>query len=383
MESARERRSPIRQTLFRQIGAGSHLVQLPGPSANEVFLGLSALPGESATNLFQRLYAFLAAHPELRIVRQDVFGVVPDRATNEAKAYRLNGSEWPVTWVAGGNGDGPPVAGLQIHALNARAVRPVLWHGRGVGAQFEDEHARYCVLAGLRSAQADLERPAQASEVLELMERILAQAGFTFHEVVRTWFYLDNILDWYGEFNQVRNRFFAQRAVSNGRMPASTGVGGRNAAGTAVVADLLAMSPKHAGASWMAVPSPLQSTAADYGSAFSRAVELCLPGQRRLYVSGTASILPDGRTAHPDDVKAQVALTMDVVQAILQSRGMTWTDAVRGIAYFKHTEAVPVLGNWLSSRGLADVPIILAKNDICRDDLLFELELDAVVVATQ
>jgi enamine deaminase RidA (YjgF/YER057c/UK114 family) len=148
-----------------------------------------------------------------------------------------------------------------------------------------------------------------------------------------------------------------------------------------VVADLLAMQPKRPEVRCFAVPSPLQCPALEYGSSFSRAVEVAIPGQRRLYISGTASIHPDGRTAHVGDAEAQVALTMEVVAAILQSRGMDWTDTVRGIGYFKHMADAPLLDAWCAVRGLAGWPVIAAKNDICRDDLLFELELDAIRLA--
>ena len=67
-----------------------------------------------------------------------------------------------------------------------------------------------------------------------------------------------------------------------------------------------------------AVPSPLQCPALDYGSSFSRAVELVAGDHRRLFVSGTASISPEGHTLHVGDVDAQVARTMEVVEAMLE-----------------------------------------------------------------
>ena len=60
---------------------------------------------------------------------------------------------------------------------------------------------------------------------------------------------------------------------------------------------------------------------------------------------------------------------------------MEWTDTVRGIGYFKHMSDAPLLDAWCASHGLAGWPVIAAKNDICRDDLLFELELDAIRLA--
>ena len=129
------------------------------------------------------------------------------------------------------------------------------------------------------------------------------------------------------------------------------------------------------------VRSPLQSAALEYGSSFSRAVELDLPDHRRLYISGTASINPNGITVHVGDPKAQVALTMKVVHAILASRGMDWADVTRGLAYFRHAEDAPLFENYRINNNIPLFPVVIAENCICRDDLLFEIEVDAIKIA--
>ncbi len=359
--------------------SGMQVIRLPNGTFQEAFITVPAIGFEEPASLFQRLYDFLADNPRLRIVRQDVFGLVNDPLKiNHTKAYRLNGAEWPMTWVEEGNGDGGPVAGIQAHAVTGIDVRPVHLDGRTVGTIFEDENARYCVLGGLRPATNEKPRDEQVWETLELMEAGLATAGMNFGHVLRTWFYLDDILDWYDRFNAVRNDFFKERKVYEGIVPASTGVGGSNSAGTALVADLIAVVPKNDTVTIKPVASPLQCPALEYGSSFSRAVELGLPSQRRLYVSGTASIAPGGQTVHVGDVKRQVRLTMDVVAAILNSRQMGWEDVTRVIGYFKHTEDAPEFSHYCREQRLPDMPVIIAKNDICRDDLLFEIEVDAV-----
>lgn len=370
-------RTPLVSSL-RQPGSHLQVVRVPGDRSAEAFLTLPSQPGESPAELFQRFYRWVEANPEFRILRQDVFGVVADHSHPPGAMYRLNGAEWPFTWVEQGNGAGSPVAGIQVHAISGPEVHPVRVDGRTLGATFEDRHARYCVLAGLQPRNPIASRAEQTREVFALMQEALTSVGLGFHDVFRTWFYLDDILDWYGEFNEGRDEFFRHHEVFDRLVPASTGVGGRNAARTALVADLMALRPKSDAVRCTAVPSPLQCPALEYGSSFSRAVEISTPHQRRLYVSGTASILPDGQTAHAGDIDAQVALTMDVVGAILESRGLTWTDTVRGIGYFKNMADAPVFARWCAARGLSAWPVIVTKNDICRDDLLFELELDAV-----
>ena len=361
--------------------AGRHFVELGRGAAREAFLTLPALPGEAPAALLGRLYRWLDDSPDWRILRQDVFGVVGDAASHRSgKAHRLGGRDWPQTWVEQGNGEGSPVAGLQVQAVAGLPTKPVRVDGRTLGILHEDEWARYCVLGGLQSTRPDDPREAQSEQVLALMHQALAEAGMGFSNVIRTWFYLDDILEWYDGFNAVRNAFFEKHGIFDGLVPASTGIGGGNAAGGALVADLIAIEPKSPALSLRAVPSPLQCPALEYGSSFSRAVEIRTPGEQRLLVSGTASIAPEGHTIHVGNVDAQVATTMEVVGAILESCGLGWQDSVRAIGYFKHANDIGAFDRYCASAGLPALPIIITKNDVCRDDLLFELEVDAIRV---
>ena len=153
---------------------------------------------------------------------------------------------------------------------------------------------------------------------------------------------------------------------------------GGNAMDAALVAGLVALEPRDSEFGAFRVPSPLQSSAHDYGSSFSRAVEVDCPDHRRLYVSGTASIDKAGNTIFLDDCRAQVAKTMEVVQAILESRQMGWEDVTRALAYFKRAKDAPLLAAYRQENNLPPFPVIVAENDVCRDDLLFEIEIDAV-----
>jgi enamine deaminase RidA (YjgF/YER057c/UK114 family) len=207
----------------------------------------------------------------------------------------------------------------------------------------------------------------------------LAQAGMGMNNLARTWFFLDRILSWYGDFNGVRNDFFSRTELRAAGVPASTGVGGRNPAAASLASAAWAVRASDpASHPLVIVPSPLQCPAPAYGSAFSRALEIQSPGFRQLLVSGTASIEPGGRTAHPGDVQAQIGLTMEVVDAILASRGMSFSDVTRATAYYRSASDAPRFAGWLDRHDLRRMPVVHACCDICRDDLLFEIELDAI-----
>lgn len=283
---------------------------------------------------------------------------------------------WPVTRLEGH--DSPPglANGFQAWAVAGCHPTPVRLGNRVAGTRFEDDEAVYLALGDLRPGDPGQPRPDQARQVLDAMLELLDQAGLAFRDVVRTWFYLDHILEWYDAFNVVRNAFFEQHGVFDHLVPASTGIGCANHAGAAVAAKLLAIRPKHGRV--FAVESPLQCPATNYRSAFSRAVEVELPSHRQLYVSGTASIAHGGQSAHIADSPAQIDLTMQVVHAILTSRGMDWHHAARAVAYLRRPHDRELLDRWLADHRLTGLPLVAVQSDICRDDLLFELELDAL-----
>lgn len=309
------------------------------------------------------------------VVAQWVFGGC--QFHDAAKAV-MGQTCWPMMWLQGDPCNGKHLAGFQAILVKGTTVRRLELDGRVVGSVWSDADADYCWLTGVMPADLSVSRGEQARQVFERIETILKQADMGFLDVVRTWLYLDHLLDWYGEFNAVRTRFFQERGVFENRVPASTGIGACNPSGAAIVAGALAVRPRHKGVKISVIPSPLQGSALEYRSSFSRAVELEFPGRRQVIISGTASIAPGGESVHREDTAAQIELTMKVVHAILESRGMTWKDTTRAIGYFQDMRDAPLLAAYCRAHGISDFPVVNAHATVCRDDLLFEIELDAV-----
>ena len=74
---------------------------------------------------------------------------------------------------------------------------------------------------------------------------------------------------------------------------------------------------------------------------------------------------------------------MEVVEEILKSRQMGWGDVSRAIAYFPDLSNAYLLEEYCEKMSIPDMPISIAHGDICRDDLLFEIEVDAVKLGTR
>jgi enamine deaminase RidA (YjgF/YER057c/UK114 family) len=348
-----------------------------GAGCLEISLTLRPLGGEGMMELFGRLAATLK-ELDATIAALIIFGSTRASAAATEGMRRVFGAvDWPVTWVEGVACDGGAIAGIQVFAFAGDGLRRIVLDGRVVGSVFEDDSARHCVLGGLGPVRQGLKRSAQTSVTFQRMSEALGQAGLSLADVVRTWFYLDDLLAWYGEFNEVRNLLYAGIDFRSGSSPASTGISGGNPAGTALVAGAWAVRPLNASTRIEEVASPLQCPAPAYGSAFSRAMEMISKNGRRLWISGTASVAPGGQTLWPGDLAKQIDLTLDVVDAILRSRGFEFTDLTRATAYFKNPADAARLSEACAARRLRPLPLVSTGCGICRPDLLFELEADA------
>ena len=369
-----------RRGFERRTEKGVQIAALRRQGCTEHFLTALPGPGDDFSSLCRRLASVLRGL-NADVVSMEIFGIPGAHGPELEEIF--GAAVWPVTWVVEGCSHPEPLCGIQVWAVSGPKVAPVMVDGRVVGTTFEADGLQYCRLGGLLPSDLSGSRSDQTRAVFDLMVDGLHAAGMEFSDVLRTWFYNHDMLEWYDEFNLVRTAFFEEYGVFDGLVPASTGMGGGNAAGAALTAGLLAVkAPPGADAVLpFAVPSPLQCPALAYGSSFSRAAEFEAGGFRRLYISGTASIEPGGLSVHIDDVDAQVDLTMDVVQAILESRGMKWEDVSRAIAYFKCGAEVSSFRRCCEERGIPPMPVLCTNTDICRDDLLFEIELDAVTEA--
>ena len=275
------------------------------------------------------------------------------------------------------HGPEPLVSGLQSVAARGADVAHYDTDNGAAVTVVEDRFARWAYVTGVVPAGLWAPQYEQARDAFERAGAALALAGMSFTHVVRTWVFVEDILGWYGDLNRARTAFYRQHGVFDGVVPASTGVGASNPAGAALLLNLIALDPKTADVRVERVASPLQCSAEDYGSSFSRALEIREPGLRRLLVSGTASIAPDGTTCHVGDLPGQIERTLDVVEAILDSRGMTWDQVTRATAYFRDGADAPALDHHLQRRGAEGLPWVVTECTICRDDLLFEIEVDA------
>jgi enamine deaminase RidA (YjgF/YER057c/UK114 family) len=170
-------------------------------------------------------------------------------AAHEAMRRIFGGVDWPVTWVEGNAGADQPIAGMQTLAFSADRVDRITLKGQVVGSVFAEGAVRHCLLGGLGPDANTASCLEQFPQTLANLEIALHQAGFTMGDIVRTWFYLDELLAWYGAFNKARTQAYAKIRFRSGSLPASTGISGPNPAGTALVGGATAASQRAVGGS--------------------------------------------------------------------------------------------------------------------------------------
>ncbi|MEK9146523.1 MAG: RidA family protein, partial [Elusimicrobiota bacterium] len=205
--------------------------------------------------------------------------------------------------------------------------------------------------------------------------------GFPYRDAVRTWIYLRRILDWYGEVNQARNALYARPEFLGGEaslFPASTGIQGR-AGEEECLMDALFFSSAGAAAARRVQKTARQEASCAYGSAFSRGACLELDGRRLVHVSGTASIGSDGESLHRGDAAAQSRETLDAVSAVLGTEGAGLGDIAMSTLFCKDRAAYEAWRTMIASAGRPEFPMIAVLADVCRPELLVELEALAVV----
>ncbi|MBI5610038.1 MAG: hypothetical protein HY902_14280 [Deltaproteobacteria bacterium] len=352
---------------------GLQLRGFAGARRAELTAVAQPLPGEVPEDVVERMHAALAPYA-VTVVKVDVFGAL-EQPTALRAALSARFGPVPATWVAGEGCGASGLAGVTVLAVAGDPVQPVPMNGRVVGLQSCDGECQWLWLGDLHPDRGPQAPADQAAQVFDKLAAAIDAAAMPAASLTRTWFYFQDLLSWYGDFNAARTRCFGERGWLP-LLPASTGIDAANPHGGALVASAVAVAPVTGTATVQAVESPLQGPATAYGSSFSRAVEVQSAGLRRLWISGTASIDPSGATAHLGDLDSQISLTFRVVLALLQARALRWDDVTRAVAYVNRSDHAAPLQAWLERQGL-DLPLVICRAGICRADLLFEIELDA------
>ncbi len=241
----------------------------------------------------------------------------------------------------------------------------------------------------------------RSKNAFEQMQANLAGVGVKFDQIVRTWLYLGDIVgpeketQRYKELNRARTDFFkpfhfanshASAAPGGAVYPASTGIG---TDGRDLLMSCIALATKRDDVSLTTLENPHQMAASDYSPdygpespKFARAMAIRIGRTDTVLVSGTSSITAS-QSRYIDDVQGQTRQTLDNIAALispenfqrhsLKGGGQTLDDLAIARVYIKRKEDYDRVKAICEAR-LGELPTIYAVADICRAELLVEIE---------
>lgn len=270
-----------------------------------------------------------------------------------------------------------PQAGGKALAEVWRSRRPVErgWSG-GVGFAHNGE-----ILFGhLRLEEGELTDLIHATAHAYLrIDLLLRRVGYPCW--LRTWNFLGHInhgegdAERYRQFSQGRHDALARRPGFEARLPAATAIGTQDSGMTVHF-----LAARHPGAQ---VENPRQISAFRYppsygpkSPSFSRACLKRWGDRSHLFVSGTASVVGH-RTLHPDNLLAQLDETHRNFEALLGAASAVEPAPFRAAAlkvYIRPGHQDPGLLPRLRQLFGDRVPLLCLLGDICRRDLLLEIE---------
>ncbi|MBS0581202.1 MAG: hypothetical protein JSR36_18250 [Proteobacteria bacterium] len=211
--------------------------------------------------------------------------------------------------------------------------------------------------------------------------------------LLRVWNYLPHInrdshgTERYQQFNTARQHALQSfgRAVI-GSVPAASALGSVGD-GPVVVYFLAGRTAP------IFVENPRQVSAyhypPEYGThspAFSRAALLCEPENIALFISGTASIVGH-RSLHVGDVTGQTRETLRNIEALvaeanrLQRAAHFSMDTLAYKVYVRQPQDLGAIRNELASSACARAQMIYLQADVCRQELLVEIEATGIAPA--
>lgn len=284
------------------------------------------------------------------------------------------------------------------------------------------------IAAGLTSDNLSSGVMNQVSDAFGKMDYILKNEGMEFSDVIRQWNYIENILNTntekksgckkllqnYQIFNDIRAKYYNKSQWNNG-YPAATGIG-MNSGG--IIIDFIAIKEKKIENSTdssnnsnilsiIPLRNPRQTDAHKYsqevlvGKAviddfqksppkFERGKILSINygneiNQKRIiiYVSGTAAILGQ-KTVSGNNIERQTITTIENIAELITEKSLLnygidinleLKNSIYLRAYVKYKKDIPIIRN-ICNKYFGECPAQYVVCDICRDDLLVEIECE-------
>lgn len=260
---------------------------------------------------------------------------------------------------------------------------------------------------GAQSVHPDLNILKSSTAAFSYLHDLYQHLGLSFDNIVRQWNYVGEILSketidqrerqHYQMFNETRSIFYKEYRLRTD-FPAATGIGMLY---LGVCIDSFAVTGDES-LKIIPVNSPIQSESFKYGQQvlvgapdcklsqnqppqFERAKLIVLNNASRLLISGTASIIGQD-TVGIGDVEEQTRITVKNIEALASAENIkSKYPAIKSIpdtysyirVYVKYKTDIPKV-KAICSQFYGNTPATYVVADICRDNLLVEIEAELI-----
>ncbi|HTL58175.1 MAG TPA: RidA family protein [Candidatus Limnocylindrales bacterium] len=355
---------------------------------------------DQARETLSTMAALLDKTPKMQVTSQTVF--LKDLSTQAQCEQILTehyGSNRPLTNFV----FQPPCSGaalaLEAWAIGGSEVQIERFGPHVLAVSYDGVRWVHC--SGICVGESSGGAYEQTISALEQMQAALIKGGSDFRHVVRTWFCLGDITatengkQRYMELNRARTDFYNEirfccslpvPTIPHGIYPASTGIG---MAGKGLNASCISLQTTRKDAFLLPLENPLQTPAYAYppkysekSPKFSRAKAFVQGRYVTTWISGTASVV-HSESRFFGDVAQQTIQTIDNMQRLIapenfafhgiKGAGATLQDVAKIRVYLRHAKDLAVCKPICEER-FGSVPAIYAVADICRPELLVEIE---------
>ncbi len=368
---------------------------------NQLFISASVTEatsdkGHSVEEIYSKIADILSASSS-KIIHERCFGNIGihnqilDIRTREFLRHNIE-TNTPITYIEGESCTENKFAGVQIRALiptEETGIKTILDQGIPKGRVWNLNGSKFLMLHNVDGKKFGekfvADRKSRTRAMFEQAKRLLETEGAAYSDVVRTWIYISDILDWYGDFNIARNSCYSDfgllgnsdspEKAENIYLPASTGIEGRNPSSMPVTMDVLAIRRSQSSKIQIRpIYGSMQRSAFRYGSAFSRAIVIEEPSGKLILVSGTAAIDEQGNSIYLGNTEAQIRHTLNVVSSLVADEGATFQDLCEATIFLKHTHDFAIYQRIAEEINITNAPSVNVNANVCRDELLFEID---------
>lgn len=240
---------------------------------------------------------------------------------------------------------------------------------------------------------------AQSQDVFARFEDILCNKGYDINSIVRQWNYIERITEFenkyqhYQSFNDARSHFYSKVDWING-YPAATGIGTQYGG---IMIDAVITKSQNSDYKCIPLNNDLQIAAYDYSQdvllgakdeilqvkstpKFERAKAITDGKHGLVYISGTAAIRGEDSLTNVG-IEEQTRITMENIYYLISKQNLNKAgidinkdcslDMLR--VYLKNAEEVQIVKDYLDNL-IPSIPVSYLLADVCREELLIEIE---------